>query len=261
MVVPEVKFVLPIIKSEAGMLFSFCYNNKSTGLDWSEIIYKKHPRFKEMVIGITKRDEFYNKCYEYADSFIKENHKVLEENRIKFEKSWNEDGEKALVNLSKDFEVRFPEEVKEIKANVSINPICPRYLDKWSFDFFYKFSIDKMRATCIHEIIHFLYFKKWLEVFPSSDRRTFDAPYPEWKLSEILAPSIINNNKIIQSFVKSDKLSDVYPNWQAITIDNRKLVDYFGDIYKAHEDGKISFADFLKKSWDEYNKHKTIIEV
>jgi len=258
--IPKVKFQLPTTKSEAEMLFAFCYDNKLVGLNWSGIVYKNHPKLKEILDGVTDKKEFYNMCYEYADAFIKENQNLLQETVINFEKSWNEEGGKVLISLSKDFEIDYPSGITEIIANVSINPICPRYLDSWSFNVFYKFPFDLMKGTCIHEIIHFIYFQKWLEIFPGSDKKTFDAPYSEWKLSEILAPSIMNNNKIIQDFVKSDRLSDVYPDWQSIKINNRKLVDYFGDIYAEHEKGKISFTDFLKKSWDEYNKYKSIIE-
>ena len=74
-----------------------------------------------------------------------------------------------------------------------------------------------------------------------------------------MAPVIMNNNEAIQGIIKNNK-SDVYKGWQSIEIEGRKLVDYFGDIYKEHEKGRISFADFLRKSWIEYNNHKDIIE-
>jgi hypothetical protein len=64
---------------------------------------------------------------------------------------------------------------------------------------------------------------------------------------------------MIQAIIKYQK-SDVYQAWQHIKIDGKKLVDYFEPFYKEHEEGKISFADFLKKSWEEYRKHKETIE-
>lgn len=69
----------------------------------------------------------------------------------------------------------------------------------------------------------------------------------------------MNNNKIIQGIVKNEKF-EVYKRWQSIRVDGKKLDEYFDGFYKEHEEGKISFADFLRKSWDEYQKNKDVIE-
>lgn len=255
----EVEFELPSAKNEAGMLMYFCYNPKSNILDWSETVYKYHPKLKEIVAGIKDKDEFYNKCYEYVENYIKENHKEIKKARDSFEKSWNEVGGKFFQNILKDFDINLSGEIKKIKAIVSINPICPRNIDKWSYNLFYKSPSSRMREISIHEIIHFLHFKKWLEIFPDYDKKTFNSPYSEWVLSEILVIPIMNNNKTIQEIVKNSNFN-VYNEWQSIKIMGKSLPEYFGEIYKEHLEKKAAFDDFIKKSWEEYNKHKDVIE-
>jgi len=256
---PEVKFELPSIDDETTMIFHFCYEKSRGGLDWSEAVYKHHPKLKEMLLGVKDKEEFYKICHDYTDNFIRENKEILEKTRDHYQKVWEETEDLFFNNLSKDFETDFPEEINKIIAKVSINPICPRNIDSWSFHVYYKFHSIRVKTTCIHEIIHFLYFKKWSEIFSDYDDKKFNGPNSEWKLSEILVHSIINNNKMIQGIINNE-YSDVYKEWQSIKINDRKLVDYFGDIYREHEDGKISFEDFLKKSWSEYQKHRNIIE-
>ncbi len=259
--VPEVQFELPSPEQEAGRFVWFCFGKVRSSLDWSDIVYKHHPKLKERTKGITDQNEFYNVCLAYTKEYTEEHRSEIEGSMGDFQKSWDEIGESFLTGLSDDFEVDLPEEISKIKANVSINPICPRDVDTWSFDLFYKFTNEGMKKTAIHEIIHFLYFKKWAEVFSDCDKKEFNGPHSVWRLSEILVVSIMNENKKIQEILKGNK-SSVYQKWQKIKIGEQYLADYFGDIYKEHleSEGKISFADFLKKCWEEYLVHQEYIE-
>lgn len=254
---PKAKFELLTIEDEVKKLMNFCYGKSSGGWDWSHYVYKQHPKLEEMTDGIENEEDFYNQCRKYAEVYLKENRKTLEKAKEKFEKSWAENEEEVYTTLSRDFETDFPEGVSEIRARISINPINPRYLDKWSYDVFYRASDDRMKEISIHEIIHFLYFKKWLEVFPNYDKKTFNGPHSEWKLSEILVNPIMNNNPIIQKIVNG-KQFDGYKEFQKIKIGDETLNEFFGNIYREHLEGKISFADFIKRAWDEYQKHQDL---
>lgn len=44
----------------------------------------------------------------------------------------------------------------------------------------------------MHEACHFLYFRKWKEVFPRANPKTFESPHLAWHLSELVAPIILN---------------------------------------------------------------------
>ena len=256
---PKVIFELPTEKDETQTIFNFCYRESSGGWNWSEYVYNYHPELKKIIDGVDDEKEFYNCCHTYVKSYLEKHHNTIEQAVNEFQKKWKEIEKEFYDNISKDFETVFPEEIKKIKVSVSINPICPRYLDKWSFNVFYKQSEDTMKKTCIHEIIHFLYFKKWLEIFPNYDKKTFNGPHSEWKLSEILVNPIMNNNQTIQKIINKQK-SYGYREFRDIRIGNETLNDYFGNIYKKHLDGEITFSDFLEKCWDKYNKHKDIIE-
>jgi len=256
---PKLVFELPTIEAETDTLFDFCYREDLTGWDWSEMVYEQHPKLKEMLVGVKDKVEFYNQIRNYVESYDKENKADIEQVREVFQQAWDEVEGKYYTSLVKDFEIDFPEDVKVIRAAISINPICPRYLDKWSFNVFYKFSKESALSVSIHETIHFLYFQKWSEIFSGYDKDKFETPHSEWKLSEILVNPIINNNPVIQEILKGYK-SPGYGEFRNIVIEGKYLNKYFGEIYQEHLKGRMSFGDFLKKSWSEYDKYKDIIE-
>jgi hypothetical protein len=135
------------------------------------------------------------------------------------------------------------------KINIWIGacPIAPRFLDINSFLMPYYHNLDYMINTSAHEMIHFLYFKKWAKLFPKHHLKNYDYPDPVWVLSEILA-SVIGNDPRIKDLVGST--FEVYPNWKNKEIDGENITAPFARIYE----GKDSFNSFLVKSWDKYQE-------
>jgi hypothetical protein len=255
---PKVSFEVLSLEEEADMLFSFCYR-KDGMFDWSEKVYKVHPKLKEVVSGVTDEIEFKAKLLKYVKNFQRDNADGLEKARERFQTLWDKVEEVFFAEISTDFKTNLPDRVDKIRAGISINPICPRFIDAWAFNLYYGFPDDRMIKTSVHEIIHFFWFKKWSEVFPDYDKKMFDSPHPEWKLSEMVVHSIMNENNLIQEMVNGSK-SDVYTEFQSVRIDGKGLAEYFGDIYKLHVTGEISFDDFMRLSWKQYQQNKEIID-
>lgn len=136
-------------------------------------------------------------------------------------------------------------DIKTITVTIGFCPIAPRFIDSNSFLLpeYYNNSILLNWST--HEMIHFLYFKKWKKLFPKSTIKNYNYPDPVWVLSEILAP-IIAEDPRIKSVIKSD--SNLYDHWQAIKVEDKSLKIYFGDLYEASS----NFEEFLKISWKKY---------
>jgi hypothetical protein len=251
---PKVKFKLPTIKREAEILTSFCKPRK-TGWDWSGKVYKNHPELGE-ILKDKKSDEYYKYVHKYSSSFIKKNKKKLEKLVIKYQKEWDKINDEYLEVLSEHFEAEYPTNRKIITAHVSIVPIFPRFLDSWSFNVSSK-NPDFMVPIAMHEIVHFLYFKKWMEVFPKTKRKELENPHLIWRLSEILAPIILNHNKDIQKILKFKHWH--YSNFQKVKIGKKTMIKHFEDLYKTHLKNGEPFEEFLKISWTEAKKHKKII--
>ncbi len=237
------------------MLTMFCQPHKDVW-DWSDVIYRSHPKLKDVLKG-KKSKEFYAYILKYTRVVVKERKKELDELVIKYQKEWNVVNDAYLQILSEHLETKYPKTKKVITAYVSIVPICPRFLDEWAFNVSSK-KPEMVIPISMHEILHFLYFKKWMEVFPKTKRKELDAPHLVWRLSEILDPIILNNNPKVQALLKHKH--GHYSEFQNAKIGKKPLVKHFEDLYKKHLKGKQSFEGFLKICWDEALKHREVIE-
>ena len=135
--------------------------------------------------------------------------------------------------------------IDTISIWVGTCPIAPRFLDNYSFLMPYYHDLNYMISTSAHDMIHFLYFKKWAKLFPKHQVSRFESPDPVWVLSEILV-SIIGNDDRIKNIVGSK--FEVYPNWMNTRIAGQTVTGPFEKIYANSN----TFDDFLKKSWVKY---------
>lgn len=141
---------------------------------------------------------------------------------------------------------------------ISINPVCPRFLDNWSFSMFYNYKkMDKAMEVIMHECCHFLYFDKWKKLYPKMDRKKFDAPYVEWHLSEIIAP-IILNDKRMQKLLKQK--TDFYPKHEALRIKDRSAPKYFTALYEKSIKKRKGIEVFLKEAYLEIGHNKNLFK-
>lgn len=253
---PKVQFLLPSADQDGHILWNFIHP-RPAGWDWSERVFKVHPKLKIMVAGVKDNKKLLLICQKYAREVIKKNQKNLQKMKVDFQKDWDKVGNKYLKILSQHFETDWPADKKIMNAFISICPICPRDLDHWSFRVNCN-DPKSMRRTAFHEIIHFLYFKKWREVFPKTKRRELDSPYLVWKLSEIIVYSILDYHPGIQELV--DTRSSGYTEFQNVKVGKRMLVPYVNELYINHLRSKKSFADFLKLIWKETLKYRKVIE-
>ncbi len=141
---------------------------------------------------------------------------------------------------------------------ISINPICPRFLNNWSFSIFYNYKkISHAVEVIVHESCHFLYFKKWKQLFPNVNNKKFEYPYLEWHLSEIITPIILNDFRI-QQLLKQK--ATFYTEHKKIKIDNKTAPKYFTDMYKKIIRNN-NFEEFLKESYRSIKIHKELFKI
>ena len=114
----------------------------------------------------------------------------------------------------------WPVEHNIIHVTVGIIPVCPRYLDDFSFSVHDGLNDDQLIETCAHELCHFLWFKKWKELYPDCPREEYESPSIVWEYSEMVVDPILNSSKI----------SRVFNNKKT-----RYCYDYFYNIYDKDE--------------------------
>ena len=109
------------------------------------------------------------------------------------------------------------------------------------------------------KITHFLYFKKFKELFPKVKETKYDYPYIEWILSEILVSVILNDSRFKDIF--KAKLKS-YPVFYNSKIGNKSIMQSFEEKYKQMiEKDKLRFDDYLIWAYDYAKKHEKLLMV
>jgi len=217
--------------------------------DWSPKILSRYPVLNanlENTQEISKRKRITHKFFR---KFILENKNLMKKKTLLFQKEWDKINNSYMKTLSFIVEIDWSEKDKKMLAFVSPNSICPRNIKERWFDVFFSSSVEHMKGTAIHEILHFLYFEKWKQVFPETSEKEFNSPYLVWKLSEMVPPVILSDKKIQKIFLHTP---GVYQEYKKLKIKGKPLLDYIQKFYS----NRRNFEDFLKKSWIFVKKHE-----
>lgn len=254
MSLPKVKFTNIPLSKEVDWVHGFLFQNK---WGWGKYIIKKHPKIKG-VFSFKTETEQVKFLKDYIVKFRKENQKLIEKKEIKYQTEWQKIEKVFFIILSEIIQTDWPKNKKVIKAMISVNPICPRFLKDWSFSIFYNYKkVSHAMEVIMHESCHFLYFEKWKQLYPKIDNKKFESPYLEWHLSEILAPIILNDSRI-QKLLK--RKADFYTEHQRIKIGNKTTPKYFNDLYNKIAK-KNNFSEFLKESCQIIKKNRRLFMI
>ncbi len=232
---------------EADILSNFLFE----GSNWSTSITKRHPKLNEAYKLKTKRERR-SFVRAYVVKTHRERAKEIAKARPRFEREWRKREKRFFERIAEIMGTAWPKNRPHIRADISINPICPRFLDDWSFTMSYRADPSFAMEIIMHECVHFLYFKKWKEVFPNAKRRTFDSPHIEWVLSELVAP-IILNDPLIQTILKRRAI--FYSEHRRVRIGKLTAPAFFTKLYRQRTD----FDSFLKEAYREIKKHRKAV--
>lgn len=247
---PKVKFIDMPLFAEANMIRWFLPQD-SWG--WGKYIIKIHPELKS-ALSLENEKEQISFIKKYIIQFRKNNAETIRKNKKRYEKEWHKIEKVSFQTLSEICETKWPKNRKTIYAMMSINPVCPRFLNTWSFSVFYNYrKTESLREVVAHECCHFLYFKKWKELFPKMDHKKFNAPHIEWHLSEIVAPIILNDTRM-QKLLKQK--ASFYPEHTKLKISGKPVPQYFTALYKKNIKEKKGFDAFLKQAYREIKNKK-----
>jgi hypothetical protein len=221
---PIVKFSIMSLSKEIIWLRGFLFEDH-WGCDY---IISEFPEIKEFFSFQTERErlKFLRK---YISDLRVKNGKLFERKKLSFQQEWEKVAVSFFSSLSDIMQISWPKNKKVIRAMVAANPICPKNLSDWSFSIFYRFEKIDALEIIMHEICHFLYFEKWHELYPQMNVKRFYSPSIEWQLSEIVAPIILNDERI-QKLLKQP--AAFYVQHQNLKIGTKTVQRYFSDLYR-----------------------------
>jgi len=252
--IPEVKFELAPIELEAEYLYFFSRTERRFGSAMNRI----YPELDGLIEKTKNKDEAILKCREFAKNMIEKNKATILKAKDMIQNDWDTVSNEFLETLAEHFQTEWPRDKSTITGYISILPAFPRFLDKYSFCVGYKVSTALAREIIAHEILHFLWFKKWKEVFPEIPSDQYESPNLTWRLSEIMDLGILQCNPEMKSLIRSTGWG--YDSLKALKIGDIGVIEYFVEVYtKCVHEGQ-SFEQILRTLWKEAQENKEVIE-
>lgn len=246
--IPKVKFTNISLSKEVDWIHGFLFQNE---WGWGKYIIRKHPKLKKVFSFKTEAEQI-KFLRNYTIQFKKDNQKLIEKNKIKYQREWQKIEKDFFILLSEIMQIDWPKNRKIIKSMISVNPICPRFLNNWSFSIFYNYKkMSHAMEVIMHESCHFLYFEKWKKLYPKVNNKKFESPHIEWHLSELIAPIILNDQRI-KKILKQKAV--FYEEHKKIKINNKTAPEYFTELYNKSK----NFEQFLDKSYKAIKKNKKL---
>jgi len=242
LVSPKVTFSVISFDEMIPNLIYFVTRDRGTQWDWSHYIFKYYPSLEtelESNNGPASEEDIVNSYFArvYNDRSVE-----LVAKKEEIQEKWDEINDELMLTLASVVEIEWPVFLKDFSARISLNPICPRFLNKNTFDIFYQSPINGKIHTTTHELLHFIYFWKWKNVFPNVNSREFNSPYMVWHLSEMVTGVILNDPRI-QKIIQYP--SHTYGIYERTKVKGKPLTSYLSEFYNARKD----FRDFLLTSY------------
>jgi len=217
---------------------------------WS-IVSKVYPKLSKVKSledekSIEQFERIVKKIYE-------ENVELLHKAKEDVEERWAKIESKIITRLQEILELN--KKPKSIVGKASMLPIEPRNIAGRRFYFYAKSKCNI--ETTVHELLHFMWFMKWMECFPEykdpKKQREFDSPYLVWHLSEIVPGLILNDHIIVKEL---DCKPRSYREYYEKKINGKSIIEHVKEIYENRK----NMCDFMKKAWNFVKKNKKIIQ-
>ncbi len=246
----ELTFVNPGVDYMLEQIMEFQAEDE-TGF-WAEPLYHFYPQLDKtfaMSLTFPERKAYIEMTLRsvYADLSDTINQKV-----ILYANHWAVCKKQIIDALSDAFDVDCSVLFNDLRCNVSMNPIMPRFLKEHCFDVFYLNGEKGAIGNAIHEIIHFVWFYVWNRLF--KDRyEEYERPTLKWILSEMVVESVMKDDRLssINPYFNREQGGCIYPYFFDMTADGSLILDKLDEMYKSQH-----IHDFMRNSYSYCQKHE-----
>lgn len=223
---------------------------------WSEPLYHFYPQLdRAHAMGLP-----FEKRKEYIESVLRAVYAELEptinEKAALYAAHWAACKKQITAALSAAFELDCTGLFNDLRCNVSMNPISPRFLQQRCFEVFYLNSERGAIGTSIHEIIHFVWFSVWNRLFGDSWEE-YERPALKWILSEMVVEPIMKDPRLssINPYFPRENGGCVYPYFFDMRAGGALVLDTLDELYQS----RGSIREFMQKSYAYCQRHEAEI--
>ena len=249
----NIEFANPGVDYMIGQIMEFQAEDETAF--WSEPLYHFYPQLNKayaMSLPFPEKKR-YIECT--LRSVYSELEGTINEKVDLYARHWIACRAQITAALSEAFGVDCETLFNDLRCNVSMNPISPRFLEERCFDTFYLNSERGAIGVGIHEIIHFVWFYVWNRLF--GDRyEEYERPSLKWILSEMIVESVMRDERLssINPYFPREQGGCVYPYFFDMRIEGKLVLDTLDAMYRSQ-----SMEDFMQNSYAYCKKHEAAI--
>ena len=157
--------------------------------------------------------------------------------------------------LSDAFELDARSLYNDLTGNITLNPICPRFLKERRFDVFCKSSEKGALGMSLHEIIHYFWFYVWNGHFGDSYEE-YEMPSLKWMLSEMVVEALMSDRRLssVNPYFPRENGGCVYPYFFDMMVDGKPILDTLDAMYRSQ-----NIEDFMRSSYAYCQEHEAVI--
>lgn len=154
--------------------------------------------------------------------------------------------------LSDAFDLDASPIFNDLTCNVTLNPICPRFLKERYFDVFYLSSEKGALGLSLHEVIHYFWFHVWNAHFGDSYDE-YENPSLKWILSEMVVETIMSDERLssLNPYFPKENGGCIYPYFQNMIVNGSPILDTIDTLYR-----RSSITDFMEEAYAYCLKHE-----
>lgn len=246
----EVTFVNPGVDYMMERIMSFQTEGES--IFWSEPLYHFYPQLdRAYATGLP-----FPERRAYIERTMRDVYTELEDTingKVGlYTRHWSVCKEQITGALSDAFGVDCAKLFNDIRCNLSLNPIEPRFLKERCYDTFWMNSEKGAIGGGIHEIIHFVWFYVWNRLFRDSYEE-YERPTLKWILSEMVVESVMRDERLssINPYFPREQGGCIYPYFFDMVVDGKGILDTLDAMYRGQNIG-----DFMENSYAYCQAHE-----
>ena len=219
---------------------------------WSDSLLYFYPQLEKEKLRTADKKKYITETLLRVYEEIK---KEIDDKAVIYNKHFDVHKDQIENALSEAFQIDTRSVFNDLTANITMNPVCPRFLEERRFDVFYKNSERGALGVSIHEVIHYIWFYVWNKQFGDSYQE-YERPSLKWILSEMVVESIMSDERLclINPYFPREHGGCVYPYFYNMVIDGKPILDTIQNIYKCNK-----IVGFMEQSFEYCKKHEKLI--
>ena len=249
----EITFVNPGAEEMLRNIMGFQTEEES--VFWSEPLFYFYPQLdkaRAAALPFSERKAYIERV---LLSVYEQEEKVIDEKVLIYSRQWEGCKEQITAALSEAFEVDCNGLFNDLRGNVTLNPVMPRFLREHCCDLFYLSSGRGAIGLAIHELVHFVWFYVWNQLFGDSYDE-YERPSLKWILSEMVVESVMKDPRLssINPYFPREDGGCIYPYFFDMKADGVSILDTLDKMYQSQ-----SISAFMKNSYAYCQAHETEI--